>query len=105
MDGKPRVIAWMMGEEIADDDPRRAIKLRALDLDAAAEILGQVTREADIRARAAAIGQVVEALAIESIDIGDVLDASGLDERGREDAAYLALSLKLAELSGPDDGE
>jgi hypothetical protein len=100
---KPQVIAWMMGEEIAPDDPYRHIKQRALDLDAAAEIIGQVTREADCEQRAAAIGGVVEALAVESIDIGELLDASGLPEPGRDAACYLALSLKLAELGELDD--
>jgi hypothetical protein len=52
--------------------------------------------------RAAAVGQVVEALAVESIDIAELLDASGLPEPGRDAACYLALSLRLAELGGPD---
>jgi hypothetical protein len=100
----PRVIAFMLGEDIAEDDPYRAIKLRARDLDAASEILEQVSREAGIRARAAGVGRVVEALAVQSLDIAGVLDASGLDERGREDAAYLALTLRLAELGELDGG-
>ena len=99
---RPKMIAWMVDAPIADDDPHKRIKLRARDLDAAAEVLELVTRRAEAGARAAAVGRVVEALAVESLDIGDVLDASGLGEDDIDAATYLALSLKLAELSGPD---
>lgn len=61
-------------------------------------------RAAIVRARAAAMCEVVEALAVESIDIAELLDASGLDEPGRDAACYLALSLKLAESGELDDG-
>jgi hypothetical protein len=61
-------------------------------------------RAAIVQARAAAMSEVVEALAVESIDIADLLDASGLPEPERDAACYLALSLRLAELSGPDGG-
>jgi len=104
MSDKPRVIAWMQDAPIDPDDPYAAIKLRARAISDAAEIIGQVARKVEAGTRAAAIGGVVEALAVESLDIADLLDASGLSEPERDAACYLALSLKLIELGEPDGG-
>src|SRR5258708_24705579 len=98
MTDRPQVIAFMVGGEIGDDDPYRAIKLRALAIDAAAEVLDQVSRSVDASTRADAVGQLVDALAVESLDIVATCDASGLPESGVDSATYIALCLRMAEL-------
>ncbi len=52
--------------------------------------------------RAAAVGQLVDALACESLDVITVCEASGLPESGVDAATYLALVLRQAELSAED---
>ena len=55
-------------------------------------------RAAVVKARAAAMSEVVELLGVESLDIKEVCDASGLPEPGVDAATYVALVLRLAEM-------
>jgi hypothetical protein len=53
-----------------------------------------------VKARAGAVGRLVDALAVESLDVMDLCDASGLDEPGVDAATYLALTLAQVEQRG-----
>ena len=100
MPDKPKAIAFMVGGPIADDDPYRAIKERALAISDAAEAWEGAARSAAVDVRADAVGALVDALACESLDIVATCDASGLPESGVDAATYVALTLRLAELGG-----
>jgi hypothetical protein len=91
MDGKPQARAWFVDEPVGPADPMRRIKERAK----------QLLRESDraqVSAAADRVGALVDALAVESLDIEASCDASGLDESGVDSATYLALCLRMAEL-------
>ena len=49
---KPKVVAWFLGDEIADDDPLAAVKRGTLALDAAAEETAAAERRGHAAARA-----------------------------------------------------
>jgi hypothetical protein len=105
--GKPKVIAFFLDDEIAPDDPYRAVKLRARDIDAAAEILGQVAREAGARARAARLDEAAGLFAdpaFNPLETGDAAAAAGLSEADIDAASYVALVLRKVELDGEAGG-
>lgn len=104
MDGKPKVIAWMMDAPVADDDPYRAVKLRARDIGAAAEVLDQVTRKAEAGARAARLDEAAALLterAFDPMETWDAARAAGLSEPDLDAAAHVAVTLRQIELDGP----
>lgn len=53
--------------------------------------------------RAAAVGALVDALAVESLDIVQSCDASGLPPAEVDSATYLALVLRQAEMSAEEE--
>lgn len=58
-------------------------------------------RAAHAEARAAAVGQLADALAVESLDVMELCDTSGLPESGVDAATYVALTLAQIEQDGP----
>ena len=94
MTDRPRAVAWFMDAPIADDDPLRAVKLRALDTDAAAEILGQAERTGHTEVRADLIGQAAGLIPDETFDLDTAHDVSGMSWADLDSASYVALILE-----------
>jgi hypothetical protein len=94
---KPRVVAWWMdGEPVSDDDPWAAVKHRAHAIGQAAGVLAEVTRSAEVKARADAIDQVTEMLLDEAFDPGetwDAAEAAGMPVEMIDAAGNVALAL------------
>ena len=102
--GKPQVIAWFMGAPVADDDPHRAIKLRAADIDQAAEVLAGVTRKAEVSARAGRLEEAAELFGDGAFDPEAVWNAGlqvGLSDADLDAAAHVAVVLRETELGAP----
>ncbi len=92
MSEKPKVIAWMRDAPIADDDPYRAIKLRARELAA----------ECDRKLVRAAAGRLEEAAGLfhdPAFDPGTVWDtaAAVLSESEMDAAGHIAVTLREIE--------
>jgi hypothetical protein len=88
---KPQARAWFVDEPVDPADPLAGVKARAK----------QLLRESDraqISSAADAVGRLVSALAVESLDIAATCDASGLPDSAVDAATYVALCLRMAEL-------
>jgi len=93
---KPQVIAFMVGGEIADDDPHKWIKLRALAISDAAEAWEDAARPVIVEARADAIDQAAELLMDDAFDVEstwDAAEAAGLPDGMIDSAGNAALLL------------
>jgi hypothetical protein len=105
VDEKPRAVAfWMTDAPVDDDDPLRAVKLRARDLVTASEVLDQVSARADASARASRLAEAVELLADEVFDVAETWDAglaAGLSEADLDAAGNVAYLLwQIEHLTG-----
>ena len=94
MTDKPQAVAWFMDAPIAPDDPLAAVKWRARDNDAAAEVLGQAEREGHAGARADLIGQAAALIPDEEFDLDTAHDVSGMSWADLDSASYVALILE-----------
>lgn len=101
MSDKPRVVAaWFMGDPVADDDPLRDIKLRALAHDQAAEMIEATERHGHAAARADQLAEAAALFADEAFDPRDVWDAAaaaGMGEAELDAAAHVAVVLEEVE--------
>jgi len=97
---QPQVIAFMVGAEIADDDPHKWIKLRALAISDAAEALEDAARSAEVWSRAAAVDAVAELAACPGFDLDDVCEAgeARVGEAGVDAALGVVAELQQVEM-------
>ena len=83
MSEEPKAVAWWADAPIDPADPLAAVKWRARDLDAAAEVLGQAARSGRVAARADRIGPVAALVTDEAFTAGEVKEMwqrSGLSD-------------------------
>jgi hypothetical protein len=94
MADKPKVIAFWLDAEIADDDPDRAVKLRARQLCDPHYQAGRSAARLEEAAGLFADG------AFDPEETWDAGLAAGLTDRDLDAAAYVALVLRETELGG-----
>ncbi len=99
---RPKVIAFFLDAEIADDDPHRAVKLRARDLGAAAAELEAAARHGHAAARADRIDQAAALFADPAFDLEETYAAAEAAMPGADvnAASYIGLVLREVELGG-----
>jgi hypothetical protein len=98
---KPKVVAWFVDAPVAEDDPHRAVKLRAGDIDQAAEVLEEATRAGEVSARADQLEEATALFSDSAFDPGQVWDAAlqvGLSDADLDAAAHVAVVLRETEL-------
>jgi hypothetical protein len=100
MADKPVVHAWFMDAPIADDDPLAAVKHRARDIDAAAEIVAWAERTGHTEARADLIDQTAGLIPDEDFDLDTAHDVSGVPWADLDSAGHIALTLAKVERYG-----
>ncbi len=89
MADRPQVIAFMVGAPIADDDPQRAIKLRAREIAAESD-------QREVRAAAARLEEAAGLFTDDAFDPEETWDAglaAGLTDADLDAAAYVGLTL------------
>ena len=102
---KPEVVAfWMDGGPVDPDNPLAAVKYRARDLVAAAEVLELAARTADVDMKAGVIDQAAELFCSPGFDPAatyDACEAAGMSDGQADSAAYIAVTLgEIEQLSG-----
>lgn len=91
---QPRVIAFMVDAPIADDDPHRAIKLRARQLCDPHYQAGQSAGRLD------EVAALFHDPAFDPLETGEAAVAAGWSEADLDAASYVALVLREVELGG-----
>jgi hypothetical protein len=89
MTERPQVIAFMVDAPIADDDPHRAIKLRAREIAAESD-------RREVRAAAARLEEAAGLFMADGFDPEQTWDAglaAGLTDADLDAAAYVGLTL------------
>lgn len=104
---KPQVIAFFLDAPVDPADPLAHVKQRARDIDAAAEVIGQVARKAGVEARADVIDPAAALFADPAFDLEKTYDVAEAAMPGADvnAASYIGLVLREVELNGGGGGD